>query len=280
MTDFTRYLFSKRSIDDRALNHDVWQALTRFLQSRTTCRVLELGAGVGTMVDRLVDQGVLPAGSYCLLDSEPDLLRVARRRLGDQLADTALQYQQADFRNYVAQAARSSFDLIIAHAFLDLIHLPVLLPQLMQLLSRGGAFYFTLNFDGSTIIQPSLDPDLDDKIEQLYHQTMDDRCVNGQPAGDSRTGRNLLQHLREAGATVTAAGSSDWVVFAGPQGYPDDEAFFLEYILQTMEKALSDHIELADDDFSGWLAQRRHQLATGELYYIAHQIDYFGFYGV
>ena len=77
MTDFVRYLLSKRTIDDRALNHEVWQALASFLEGREHCRILELGAGIGTMVERLSAAGLLPAGAYCLLDSDETLLEVA-----------------------------------------------------------------------------------------------------------------------------------------------------------------------------------------------------------
>ena len=41
-------------------------------------RILEVGAGLGTMVARLLDWEVLDAGEYTLLDVDPDLLRESR----------------------------------------------------------------------------------------------------------------------------------------------------------------------------------------------------------
>jgi len=166
--------------------------------------------------------------------------------------------------------------MLIAHAFLDLIDVPAALPHLLALLRPGGLFYFTLNFDGVTIFEPALDPALDAQIERLYHETMDRRIVNGLPSGDSRTGRHLFAHLRGAGAQILAAGSSDWVVFPGPAGYPADEASFLHAILQTVERALHGHPELDAAQFAAWVAARREQVERAELTYIAHQIDVLG----
>ena len=47
--DFTRYLASKRTVDDRALNRQVWQTLTDAVAGELApdrpLRVLEVGAG-------------------------------------------------------------------------------------------------------------------------------------------------------------------------------------------------------------------------------------------
>ena len=127
-------------------------------------------------------------------------------------------------------------------------------PPCRRLLSRlapGGLFYFTLNFDGATILEPPIDPDLDALIEALYHRTMDTRHCRGRPSGSSRTGRRLFGRLKEAGARLIAAGSSDWVVFPGPDGYPGDEAYFLHFIIDTIGQALHGHPELARQPLSG-----------------------------
>ena len=68
---------------------------------------------------------------------------------------------------------------------------------------------------------------------------MDTRRCRGQPSGSSRTGRRLFGRLKAAGARVVAAGSSDWVVWPGPDGYPADEAYFLHCIIDTIDRALS-----------------------------------------
>ncbi len=88
----------------------------------------------------------------------------------------------------------------------------------------------------------------------------------------------MFQHLRAAGAPALAAGSSDWVVHAGPDTtYTGDEAYFLRCILNTIQNALRDRPDRVEPaDLAGWLADRGRQLAAGELVYIAHQLDFAG----
>jgi hypothetical protein len=76
---------------------------------------------------------------------------------------------------------------------------------------------------------------------------------------------------------VLAAGSSDWVVFAGPDGYPGDEAYFLHFIIDTISRALHGHPELAGSRFQAWIAQRHRQIEARELIYVAHQLDFLGY---
>ena len=62
---FTRYLAAKKSLDDRALNRHVWQCLGQALPevaSDRAVQVLEIGAGIGTMVERAGGVGLAPAG--------------------------------------------------------------------------------------------------------------------------------------------------------------------------------------------------------------------------
>jgi hypothetical protein len=151
---------------------------------------------------------------------------------------------------------------------------PAVLPLLFSLLRPGGLFYATIVFDGATILEPEIEPKLDAQIETLYHQTMDLRIVAGKPSGDSRTGRHLFGHLRDAGAELLDVGSSDWVVFAGPNGYLADEGFFLHFIIHTIHTALEGHPDLDGAVFADWIAQRHAQIRGGSLVYIAHQLDF------
>lgn len=295
---FTRYLSSKKSVDDRSLNRCVWNKLAAEVSSRTEpLRVLELGSGIGTMVERTIDWGLLTKAEYTCVDSEPEntsevfvrLKNWANRanyklstssgsvRLSRGNDDILIKPVTADVLEFMEfDENKSAWDLIIANAFLDLVDVPVVLPNLLRMLKPGGLFYFTINFDGTTILQPEIDAELDSKIENLYHRTMDDRVIKGRPSGDSRTGRHFFRHACNAGADILEAGSSDWVVFAGPDGYRGDEAYFLHFIVHTMGLALSGHPELDPTVFSRWISERHRQIEEGSLVYIAHQIDFFG----
>ena len=183
---------------------------------------------------------------------------------------------EIDDRLVVSGESTSEGGVIAANAVLDLVDVPAVLPGLLRLLVPGGVYWFTINYDGESIFAPGHPHD--DLIMQAYHRDMDERVRYGRPAGDSRTGRRLFHHLRAAGAPALAAGSSDWVVSAGPDGnYPGDEAYFLRSILNTIRDALrnrQDQVEPAD--LADWLAERGRQLAAGELVYIAHQLDFVG----
>jgi SAM-dependent methyltransferase len=270
---FIRYLSAKKSVDDRALNQHVWQAMAKVLPAQA--RILEIGAGIGTMVERFAEHGLLDGVVYTAVDNQPDNISEARRRL--KHLNKKIHLETSDLFDFIRrEQGQQTWDIIIAHAFLDLMDIPATLPQLFSLLKPGGHFYFTINFDGVTILQPTIDLVLDSQIEQLYHQTMDDRITDGRPSGDSRSGRHLFHQLRQAGGEILAAGSSDWVVFAGPDGYRADEAYFLQFIVHTMQQALAGHPELDAAQFADWIAQRQRQIKNGVLVYIAHQIDFWG----
>ena len=96
-------------------------------------------------------------------------------------------------------ARRAPIDLVVANAFLDLVDAPRLLPGLLALLRPGGHFWFTLNFDGLTVLEPALEPGFDEDVIALYHDSMDRRVVDGLPSGSCRTGRCLFRWLKEAG---------------------------------------------------------------------------------
>jgi SAM-dependent methyltransferase len=288
---YARYLAAKTTVDDRALNRQVLAGLGSLMPAGAP-RVLEVGAGLGTMVARLLDWGVVGAGEYILLDADRQLLDCSRRWLHDwaaarglrsdllpdglQVGDLRVRLVHAELSSYLETARGELADVLIANAVLDLVDVPAVLPGLLRLLVPGGVYWFTINYDGESIFAPGHPHD--DQIMQAFHRDMDERIRYGRPAGESRTGRRLFHYLRAAGAPALAAGSSDWVVSAGPDGdYPGDEAYFLRSILNTIQNALrnrQDRVEPAD--LTDWLAERGRQLAAGELVYIAHQLDFVG----
>ena len=269
--DFARYLAAKTSVDDQALNQRVRQTLMAHWPQQQAVRILEVGMGIGTMWQRLQGWGVGPTAVYTGIDSNPDLVKVAKRRL-KQASPSKMELVATDVFAFAAQEQGTrSWDVLMAHAFLDLIDVSTLLPALFALLAPGGLFYFTLNFDRGTILQPTIDATLDAEIIGWYHETMD-----GRPAGESRTGRHLFGHIAQAGGQILAAGSSDWVVFANKSGYPHDEAYFLHFIIHTIHQALLDHPQLNPKQFLTWIKQRHAQIEAGTLVYIAHQLDFVG----
>ena len=284
---FPHYLLSKQTVDDRALNKDVLNGL-RLNLSQQPVRIIEVGGGIGTMLKRLINWGILCTGDYILVDAmEANIayardwipqwateagLRVERfglnqLRICDQGRDVRISLECADVFNFIHRNEKPA-DLLIAHAFLDLLPMPESLEKLF-LLTRSLA-WLTLNFDGVTTLEPLIDNSLDEEIERLYHQTMDLRSIGG----DSRTGRKLFEYLHSLNADIIAAGASDWVVHTTHGEYPADEKYFLHFILSFFESSLKAHTELNAVAFEHWLAERHEQIERGELVYIAHQIDF------
>jgi SAM-dependent methyltransferase len=289
--DYARYLAAKTTVDDRALNRHVLAELCRLMPAGAP-RVLEVGAGLGTMVARLMDWGAVGAGEYILLDADRQLLDRSGQWLRDWATarglhsellpdglfagDLRVRLVHDELGSFLETAHEAPADVLIANAVLDLVDVPAILPGLLRLLLPGGVYWFTINYDGESIFMPGHPHD--DRIMHAYHRDMDERYRYGRPAGESRTGRRLFQHLRAAGAPAMAAGSSDWVVHAGPDGnYPGDEAYFLDSIVNTIQNALRNRQDRVDPtDLADWLAERRRQLAAGDLVYIAHQLDFVG----
>jgi SAM-dependent methyltransferase len=291
-----RYLEAKRSVDDRALSRRGWQRLLDELDgfsSGRAVRILEVGAGIGTMVQRMVEWGLCGNLDYTAVDIAPTLLTRAQERLStwastmgwrvelrqpDRLIITkpeqkiTLTLMAKDIFEVVVRESES-WDLLIGHSFLDLINVEIDLPLLFSFLAPGGLFYFTLVFDGVTILLPALDPTFDAKVEACYHRNMDERAKMCGPGRHSQTGRLLLEALSQHGASILAANSSDWVVYPP---YPGDEAYFLHHILHFMETALEDCPDLEKHRLKYWLDTRHSQVEKERLIYIAHQLDVLG----
>jgi len=288
--DFARYLDAKSAVDDRALNATVREALVKELSSlptETVLRTIEAGAGLGAMSRRLIRW--LPHPLRCLLvDGDDTLVEKAAERMPEQFRKEGWSVRRLAPRELELKTERRSVtlkleardallppsepgepcDLLVAHAFLDLPPLEEALKALFGLLRPGGLFYFTLVFDGCTVLQPPLDTSLDDLMEECYHRAMD----KGEEA-HSRTGRRLLDKLAGDGIPVLAAGSSDWLVYPP---YAAEEPYFLHHILHFMEDALEGCPHLEPSRVRRWLAARHLQVEEERLVFMARHIDVLG----
>lgn len=297
MTDFQRYLRAKRSVDDRALDRRSVDRLRTALSDRAEetagpLTVLEVGAGIGTMITRFLEWDVLPAGDirYTAVDIQqdnvealPGHLRTWAQTRPETVSGGETLTVEGNRRRVtvepvatdgVAYAERSStggedagqYDLLVGAALLDILD-PDGLGALLGALSPGGYCYFPITFDGATRFRPA-HPD-DRTIERHYHAHMDQKA-----GGSSRAGGDVLERLRALdGVSLSAVAGSDWVVRPVGGAYPGDEAYFLAHILDTVERAVG---EVTDGGFPAlepWLERRRTQLDAGELLYHTHQLD-------
>lgn len=297
---FIEYLQVKKSIDDRSLNRAVWETLVATMPAASRERpwwVLEIGAGIGTMIQRLIEWGFLHYAHYTAVDASPAFLEEGRTRLMNWAHQRGLEalYDGKELRvlgsnheiriSFVAEelsrwlsksSPQERYDLLIAHAFLDLVNLEETLPNLMRCLKPGGLYYFTINFDGLTVFEPAVEETLDEKILATYHRTMEERMVGEKPSAGACSGRRLLRALDQMGGKLLRAGASDWVVHAIEGKYPPGEDRFLRFLLQMIDEALIGSAEVKESQLRDWIECRLDQLEKGDLILITHQLDLLG----
>lgn len=281
------YLTAKRRIDDRSLNNSVLeQFATELAAMEPPVRVLEVGAGTGTMVARLAARDLLPENvEYRAIDREGNHTEAALEQVPEWLTNAGYETSTSDRRVVATRGEREltvlfetadafeieeQADAIIAGAFLDLVELPDGLSRLTEHLVSGGLLYAPITYDGLTGFVPA--HPLDETVEQLYHRHMLE--IRDQPGGP-KAGRQLLESIPDVGGTVLAAGGSDWVICPEHGGYPGDEQVVVEHLVETIIDSLSEFPAetLNPDSFSEWATVRRGQVESGELTYIAHNLD-------
>ena len=288
------YLAAKKSIDDRALNRYVWTALCQALPQTTgaePANIVEIGAGIGTMLARVVDWGLLTGpAAYLATDCDAGHLRLARHylaawankqgyalhwpekqrgRLCTEEIEIALVFETVRAEEMARRTeSRGTFHLLIAHAVLDLIDLPAVLPGLLSQLTDNGLAYFTCNFDGATLFLPEYPGGEEQEILRRYHASMEARLT-----GASRTGRRLLGMLQGPGLKLLAAGSSDWVIHPRHRTYSGDEVVFLHTLIAGVEQELAGKSGPAPPGLAVWARTRHRQVEDGALTFLARNLD-------
>lgn len=284
-----RYLEAKRTVDDRAIDRRVLERFTAELADRASdegVRIVELGAGVGTMVARLAAWECLPdVVTYRAVDRDRESIAHARERLPIWLEDAGYDVERRegcvlarkrDSRLEVTLEVADAFeiseeaDAVIAAAFLDLVDLERALASIGELLADDGLLYAPITYDGTTRFAPA--HSLDDRVERLYHRHMDE--IREGP-GSSRAGRDVLETLAGSAYDTLAVGGSDWVVRPVDGSYPADERAFLTHLLRTIDDALTDYPAgvLESGTRRRWTDDRRHRLKESELVSVAGNLD-------
>ena len=82
----------------------------------------------------------------------------------DEAREVRIRLECADVFDFI-QRNKAPADLLIAHAFLDLLPMPESLLKLLSL--TNGLAWLTINFDGVTTFEPTINAALDDQIERL-----------------------------------------------------------------------------------------------------------------
>jgi SAM-dependent methyltransferase len=289
-----RYLAVKRQIDDRSLSQSVWRKLRHRLQQanrRRTLGVIEMGGGIGTMFDRALDWALAPHMHYTLIETNRAYLTEFESRLkrlpyiatgtenlfhGQTPSGVTflLEILCADIYAVIDDPNMfNRWDVVMAHAVMDLVNIPQTLNGFQRLLRPGGLLYLTLNYDGLSCFMPQWEPEFEEMLVSRYHLSMDNRIIEGRPSGSSRSGRQLILHLLSARLPLIAVGNSDWIVFPRHGGYMRGEAFFLETIVHTIKGQLQQDSAVDQHKLAQWAKHRITQIAAGELIFMARNLD-------
>ncbi|MGH8550049.1 MAG: class I SAM-dependent methyltransferase [Methylococcales bacterium] len=292
--DFRAFLDAKHPLDSRSLNREVLENLKQALRSKSHLRCLDLGTGTGAMPKRLIDLDLDASLDITGLDIDAGLLDAASEQLTRKLRNlgfhterrgrriSARRNQQAvrigfervSVLDWIPDGNSGNFDLISAHAFMDIVPLLPLVAKILDLLVPGGIFYSTLNYDGETTLLPVYsDEEYETKILEHYDRSMESRRIDGLPTGGARSGRRLLGALARTGFAIHSYGSSDWNITPVNGLYRDRDAFCLKSLLAMIHGEASGNEILGPETLAAWYSDRSRAIDAGVLGMIVHQLD-------
>lgn len=237
-------------------------------------RIAEVGAGTGTMLDRMREWGFFASmerAGRAVTYHAWELSSESAARLTERLAASP---EVESWRVFTRDAAdgpydQTPYDLVVAHAVLDLFRPDVAAEMLARLLDTSGVAYASIVFDGATFMEPAMDERIDEEILRLYHRSMGGGWA-----------RRHLRTVREYGFSVAEVGSSDWIVPPRGDRTRADEQVLLSTILDMVKESVGSLIDdgvdtaLDKETLHRWIAHRREQVERGELLFVAHQFDF------
>lgn len=292
--EFADYLDAKYPLDERSLNVEVRQAcLERMRAPRPHLRWLDVGTGTAAMVRRLLGGGTCASLSITALDRDRSLLDIARAKLAAELEHSGY-HTLAGSRDVEATRPHhhvsirfscsslfefepselARFDLITAHALMDVVPIEAALTRFRGWLEPRGMLYMTLTYDGATALFPAYgDESFENDLLREYDASMERRRVQGEVTGGAHAGRRLLSALSPTGFDTIAYGSSDWNVTPLEGRYRDRDGDVLRAMLAFMRSEGEREPAIDPASLAQWYAQRGAQIERSELGMIVHQLD-------
>jgi SAM-dependent methyltransferase len=295
----TQYLRAKASVDAQSLHAGVWNAFTaklnRIASSQGALTILEVGAGIGTsaqwILDAIYSLDTAVEVRYIAVDKDEAAIEEAKSafkgwarnqegrikssvnsvQVEGRKSSHVVQLISEDIFSYLEGNEYLKADVVVAQAFLDLFNLEYILNLLAY--RAKHLLYFPINFDGVTGFTPEIGS-IDNTVERAYHRSMERRESKNGPIGGSKSGRRILQCVVNTDdLQLIEAGPSDWLVYPRNHEYTEAERYFIDYMLHTIEQELKSESEILSSEFYQWIEQRREHLQQGKLTFMTHQLD-------
>ena len=292
---FADYLNAKFALDERSLNGEVRRAYEQALHSLPKIECLDVGAGTGASLRRLLASSLSAPLSVTALDRDTNLLDIARRdipgwlgavELKPHMQDGAIRTcgeMQIDIRFADGELKHHRpdriYNVITAHAFLDLAPLRAALRQFAAWLEPGGYLYTSINYDGDTALLPVYEDSVfEADLLSHYNRTMELRRVDGLATGGAYCGRRLRDLLPGYGFEILAAGDSAWNISPVRQQYRDRDAICLEALLGMIYGEGRGCDLFAVDELDRWRDARKRCLQQGLLELRIQHLDFLARY--
>jgi SAM-dependent methyltransferase len=278
---FAEFLAAKFALDERSLNPAVHAALIKCLRDMADLDCLDVGAGTGATVARML--GWRPLGSWRLtaLDRDPALIELACEAARKILAASGHRPSEAhaavmsagsgiEVRFAACELAEyrpsGRYDLITAHAFLDLVPLAPTLAAFGRWLRPGSLLYATINCDGAPELAPAYrDEGFESALLACYAESMEKRRVGGIATGGVYCGRRLGALLPAHGFCLVEAGPSDWHIDLAGEACRASDGACLETVLDLIGKEGRISGQFGAIALRRWRAERRRMLRACEL---------------
>jgi SAM-dependent methyltransferase len=287
---FADFLQAKFALDERSLNREVRAAFLGALRSLPQIQCLDVGAGTCATARRLLNSELTTPLALTALDRDPGLLDIARQEAegwlhalgleprveagailtqGERL--TAIRFAVDEVKDHQPDRL---YNVITAHAFLDLAPLPQALRLFAAWLQPGGYLYASTNYDGNTALARVYDDaDFEARLLDHYNHTMEQRRVDGQATGGAYCGRRLHELLPEFGFDILAHGSSDWNIAPVLGEYRDGDAVCLKALLEMIYGEGRRSGLFCQDQLDRWHEDRLRLLQRRRLGLTIRQLD-------
>jgi SAM-dependent methyltransferase len=278
---FADFLAAKYPLDERSLNPSVAVAWVRGLQHMPVLDCLDVGAGTGATVRRMLEWRTSRPWRLTLLECDHDLIENARtaalQRLTERGYRPAWHGERLESRDgrfvvrFVAGQLESyrpqgRFDAIVAHAVMDLLPLGSALERFARWLRPEGYLYATVNYDGATELAPAYrDAMLESELAACYDASMEARKRGGESTGGAHCGERLQALLPRYGFDTVCAGRSDWHIRPIEGRYPDQDEACLAVLIGLIAKEANAADRFDAGAVARWRDDRMRRIETRQL---------------